>query len=82
MAENTNLTMNGNKAWATIRRLGADNVSPPVVTTVTADQIANQRLSNGRRVELRRPPGERHKTIVPSCCCCSFETLSQFHRQF
>ena len=64
--ENTNLTMNSKKAWATIRRLGADNVSPPVVTTVTADQIANQLLSNGRRVEHRRPPGEHHKTIVPS----------------
>ena len=64
--ENTNLTMNSKKAWATIRRLGADNVSPPVVTTVTADQIANHLLSNGRRVEHRRPPGEHHKTIVPS----------------
>ena len=66
MVENTNLTMNSKKAWATTRRLGADNVSPPVVTTVTADQIANQLLSNGRRVEHRRPPGEHHKTIVPS----------------
>ena len=66
MVQNTNLTMNSKKAWATIRRLGADNVSPPVVTTVTADQIANQLLSNGRRVEHRRPPGEHHKTIVPS----------------
>ena len=66
MVENTNLTMNSKKAWATIRRLGADNVFPPVVTTVTADQIANQLLSNGRRVEHRRPPGEHHKTIVPS----------------
>ena len=66
MVENTNLTMNSKKAWATIRRLGADNVSPPVVTTVTADQIANQLLSIGRRVEHRRPPGEHHKTIVPS----------------
>ena len=37
-----------------------------MVTTVTADQIANQLLSNGRRVEHRRPPGEHHKTIVPS----------------
>ena len=64
--ENTNLTMNSKKAWPTIRRLGTDNVSPPVVTTVTADQIANQLLSNGRRVEHRRPPGEHHKTIVPS----------------
>ena len=64
--ENTNLTMNSKKAWATIRRLGVDNVSPPVVTTVTADQIANKLLSNGRRVEHRRPPGEHHKTIVPS----------------
>ena len=62
MAENTNLTMNSKKAWATIRRLGADNVSPPVFTTVTADQL----LSNGRSVEHRRPPGEHHKTIVPS----------------
>ena len=58
--------MNSKKAWATIRHLGADNVSPPVVTTVTADQIANQLLYNGRRVEHRRPPGEHHKTIVPS----------------
>ena len=66
MVENTNLTMNSKKAWATIRRLGADNGSPPVVTTVTADQIANQLLSNGRRVEHRRPQGEHHKTIVPS----------------
>ena len=64
--ENTNLTMNSKKAWATIRRLGADNVSPPVVTTVTADQIANQLLCNGRRMEHRRPPGEHNKTIVPS----------------
>ena len=66
MVENTNLTMNIKKAWAIIRRLVADNVSPPVVTTVTADQIANQLLSNGRRVEHRRPTGEHHKTIVPS----------------
>ena len=50
----------------TIRRHGVDNVSPPVVTTVTADQIANQLLSNGRRVEHRRTPVEHHKTIVPS----------------
>ena len=64
--ENTNLTMNSKKALTTIRRLGADYVSPPVVTTVTADQIANQLLSNGRRVEHRRPPGGHHKTIVPS----------------
>ena len=63
MVENTNLTMNSKKAWATIRRLGADNVSPPVVT---ADHIANQLLSNGRKVEHRRPPGEHHETIVPS----------------
>ena len=59
MVENTNLTLNSITACA-------DNVSPPVVTTVTADQIANQLLSNGRRVEHRRPPGEHHKTIVPS----------------
>ena len=64
--ENTNLTMNSKKTWATIRRLGADNVSPPVVTTVTADQIANQLLSNGRRVGHRKPPCDHHKTIVPS----------------
>ena len=66
MVENTNLTMNSKKAWATIRRLGADNVSPPVVTTVTADQIVNQLLANGRRVERLRPPGEHHKTNLPS----------------
>ena len=64
--ENSNLTMNTKKAWAAIRRLGADNVSPPAVTTVTADQIVNQLLSNGRRLEHRRPTGEHHKTIVPS----------------
>ena len=58
--------MNSKKAWATIRRLGEDNVSPPVVTTVTADEIANQLLSNERRVEHRRPPCEHHKTVVPS----------------
>ena len=52
--------------WVTIRRLGVDNVSPPVVTTVTADQFANQLLSNGRRVEHRRTPDQHHKTIVPS----------------
>ena len=28
--------------------------------------MANQLLYNGRRVEQRRPPGEHHKTIVPS----------------
>ncbi len=39
---------------------------PPVVTNVTADQIANQLLSNGRRVEHRRPPGGNYKTIFPS----------------
>ena len=61
LVENTNLTMNSKQEYATIRRLGADNVSPPVVTTVTADQIANQLLSNGRRVDHRWPPGERHK---------------------
>ena len=61
--ENTNLTMNSKKAWATIRRLGADNVSPLVVTTGNADQIANQLLSNGRRVEHR---SEHNTTIVPS----------------
>ena len=66
MVENTNLTMNSKRAYATIRRLGADNVSPPVVTTVSADQIANQLLSNGRRVEHRRPSGECHKTIIAS----------------
>ena len=55
--------MNSKKA---VRRLGADNVSPPVVTTVTADQIANQLLSDGRTVEHRRPPGEHHETMVPS----------------
>ena len=66
IVEITNLTINSKKAWATIRRLEADNVSPPVVTTVTADQIADQLLYNGRRVEHRRPPGEHHKTIVPS----------------
>ena len=66
MVGNTNLIMNSKKAWATIRRLGADNVSPPVVTTVTADQIVNHLLSIGRRVEHRRPPGEHHKTIVSS----------------
>ena len=60
MVENTNLTMwTPKKAWATIRRLGADNVSPPVVTTVTADQIANQLLSNGRR--NNQPPTELTK---------------------
>ena len=58
--------MNSRKEWATIRRLGADNVSPPVVTTVIADQIANQLLPNGRRMDHRRPTGEHHKTIVPS----------------
>ena len=66
MVENSNLTMNSKQAWATIRRLGADNVSPPVVTTVIADQIADQILSNGRRAVHRKPPGEHHKTIVPS----------------
>ena len=61
MVENTNRTMNSKKALATIRPLEADNVSPPVDTTVTADQIDNQLLSNGRRVKHRRPPGEHHK---------------------
>ena len=46
--------------------LGQTMSPPPVVTTVTADQIASQLLSNGRRVEHRRPPGDHHKTIVPS----------------
>ena len=45
MVENTNLIMNSKKAWATICRLGAENVFPPVGTTVAADQIANQLLS-------------------------------------
>ena len=56
MVENTNLTMNSQKAYVTIRRLVADNVSPPVVTNASADQIANQLLSNGRRVEHRGHP--------------------------
>ena len=44
MVENTNLTMheqqksNHPSSWA-------DNGSPPVVTTVTADQIANQLIA-------------------------------------
>ena len=44
--------MNSKKSWTIIRRLGADNVYPPVVTTVTADQTDLNLLKPGKAAGL------------------------------
>ena len=58
LIENTNMTNNSRKAWATIRRLGEDNTTPPTPTTVTANSVAAQLVANGRCQNRRRPTGE------------------------
>ena len=58
LLENTNMTNNSRKAWATIRRLGEDHTTPPTPTTVTANAVAAQLVANGRSQNRRRPTGE------------------------
>ncbi|KAK5918431.1 hypothetical protein CgunFtcFv8_003197 [Champsocephalus gunnari] len=64
MIENTNMTNNSRKAWATIRRLGEDHTTPPIITTVTANSVASQLVANGRNQHRRQPTGEHHRTVV------------------
>ncbi|KAJ8349372.1 hypothetical protein SKAU_G00245020 [Synaphobranchus kaupii] len=64
LIENTNMTNNSRKAWATIRRLGADHTTPPTLTTVTANSVAAQLVLNGRSQTRRRPTGEYRRTAV------------------
>ena len=61
------MTNNSRKAWATIRRLGEDNTTPPTLTTVTANSVAAQLVANGRFQNRRRPTGEYRRTAVPDC---------------
>ena len=65
LIENTNMTNNSRKAWATIRRLGEDHTTPPTLTTVTANSVAAQLVANGRSQTRRRPTGEYRGTAVP-----------------
>ncbi|KAJ8373455.1 hypothetical protein SKAU_G00040350 [Synaphobranchus kaupii] len=64
LIENTNMTNNSRKAWATICRLGADHTTPPTLTTVTANSVAAQLVLNGRSQTRRRPTGEYRRTAV------------------
>ena len=59
------MTNNSRKAWAIIRRLGADHITPPTLTTVTANSVARQLVLNGRSQTRRRPTGEYRRTAVP-----------------
>ncbi|XP_077073341.1 putative RNA-directed DNA polymerase from transposon X-element [Siphateles boraxobius] len=65
LLENTNMTNNSRKAWATIRRLGEDHTTPPTLTTVTANSVAAQLVANGRSQNRRKPTGEYRRTAVP-----------------
>ena len=67
LIENTNMTNNSRKAWATIRRLGEDNTTPPTPTTVTVNSVEAQLVTKGRSQNRHRPTGEYRRTAVPDC---------------
>ena len=48
MLESTDVSKNSKKAWSTIRKLRGDPKAPPQHPKVTANQVANQLLQNGK----------------------------------
>ena len=48
MIESADMSKNSKKAWSTIRKLRGDHKAPPQQPKVTANQVANQLLQNGK----------------------------------
>jgi hypothetical protein len=61
MIEATDMAKNSKKAWATIRKLRGDPKAPPQQPKVTANQVANQLLLNGKTVKKKPKKLNRKK---------------------
>ena len=59
MIETTDLRHSSRKAWATIRKLGIDSTRAQQHYNVTADEVANQLLKNGKAPKTTN--SHRHK---------------------
>ena len=53
LIESTDMSKNSKKAWATIRKLHGDPKASPVQPKVTANQVANQLLLNGKSGKIK-----------------------------
>ena len=53
LIESTDMSKNSKKAWSTIRKLRGDPKAPPQQPKVTANQVANQLLLNGKSGKVK-----------------------------
>ena len=54
MISNTNLTRKSKKAWKTIKKLNADQISTARTAAMTPNNVANQLLLNGKPYNKER----------------------------
>ena len=54
LIESIDMSKNSKKAWSTIRKLRGDPTAPPQQPKVTANQVANQLLLNGKSGKMKR----------------------------
>ena len=78
MISNTNLTRKSKKAWKTIKKLNADQISTARTAAMTPNNVANQLLLNGKPYNKERGYLKEMKIEMNQVRQCSDEIFFPF----